>query len=189
MCDRLPWPRLVPRTSYGIKRSTPSTPEHGRTLDCGVWGVYCVRPVLSVCEVGWGGKAERFKVGVALVKFFWKNVSFFVLCKKTFCMIYLVWVWVFRLCRQHYTHDFRLKTMKTSTKTKTAIVIGELPSASNASNPLLVHSAAVVASVRGGLAWLEAYQPIPTHDIHCGCGLRLPFHLARSICGVTDSRR
>jgi len=42
--------------------------------------------------------------------------------------------------------------MKTSTKTKTAIVIGELPSASNASNPLLVHSAAVVASVRGGLA-------------------------------------
>jgi hypothetical protein len=43
--------------------------------------------------------------------------------------------------------------MKTSTKTKTArIVIGELPSASNASNPLLVHSAAVVASSVGGLA-------------------------------------
>ncbi|MBD1211165.1 MAG: hypothetical protein H9534_00080 [Dolichospermum circinale Clear-D4] len=42
--------------------------------------------------------------------------------------------------------------MKTSTKTKTAIVIGELPSASNASNPLNLHSAAVVASVRGGLA-------------------------------------
>lgn len=42
--------------------------------------------------------------------------------------------------------------MKTSTKTnKARIVIGELPSA-NASNPLLVHSAAVVASVRGGLA-------------------------------------
>jgi len=55
MCDRLPWPRLVPRTSYGIKRSTPGTPEHGRIQK--TLGILCVPSCL--CVGGWGKKAGR----------------------------------------------------------------------------------------------------------------------------------
>lgn len=82
------------------------------------------------------------------------------------------------------THTQRQKTMKTSIKTKTArIVIGELPSASNASNPLNLHSAAVVASVvasvRGG-AMAATINPFPnpfqtTVSIPPGLGSPLRF--------------